>query len=554
MRELRASVRTAARDERRLAGLPDLRVRARDAPDLDVRRLYFERRFPELRAVRAAGAPAAAAACAAVTDLGTRWRSAPPRRQTSTSSPTRRHARSMPRPCSAGPSARSDSRNGSGSTSPTTTARTRAEAGSGSPPTAPGSRCGSLPTPARSRSDRPGPGGRRGQSWAITPTTTPRSGVGSGGRPQEPLSYLSHIGVAPERQGEGIGTALMHDGLARADRDGVAAWLETSKATNAAYYEASASGRWRRGRARRRPAHLVHAPRPDVTGSVTTDSTPSTPGVRFPSTFGKGVRDAQGIARRSDRGVRRGGVGGGGDLLPTAGRHERRPPGRRRRADGGRRRGGPEGGEPEGEEPEGEDPAREAAEHVGVPVTAAAQGSITRAEARVWRRASRLPDGPVRSSSAWRTRGSRRSPPTRAPRTSTRCTTVSAVPRRATVSRHPHVRARLREQRRQLGSRDLPVSVLGREVAVRPGPEGGLERRGLRHVHERLRHDVQQVRRPRCHVEHADRGVCEAGGRQAVDRREPQRNRRLHRVRDRLRRVGGRLPQRRYVLLGTRSS
>lgn len=55
--------------------------------------------------------------------------------------------------------------------------------------------------------------------------------------PQEPLSYLSHIGVAPEQQGEGIGTALMHDGLARADRDGVAAWLETSKARNATYYE-----------------------------------------------------------------------------------------------------------------------------------------------------------------------------------------------------------------------------------------------------------------------------------------------------------------------------
>ena len=55
--------------------------------------------------------------------------------------------------------------------------------------------------------------------------------------PQEPLSYLSHVGVAPERQGEGIGTALMHDGLARADRDGVPAWLETSIARNAAYYE-----------------------------------------------------------------------------------------------------------------------------------------------------------------------------------------------------------------------------------------------------------------------------------------------------------------------------
>ncbi len=66
----------------------------------------------------------------------------------------------------------------------------------------------------------------------------PRSGDGVGEHePKEPLSYLSHIGVAPERQGEGIGSALMHDGLARADRAGVAAWLETSKATNAAYYE-----------------------------------------------------------------------------------------------------------------------------------------------------------------------------------------------------------------------------------------------------------------------------------------------------------------------------
>ena len=56
-------------------------------------------------------------------------------------------------------------------------------------------------------------------------------------QPEEPLSYLSHICVAPERQGEGLGTALMHEGLARADRDGVPIWLETSKAANAAYYE-----------------------------------------------------------------------------------------------------------------------------------------------------------------------------------------------------------------------------------------------------------------------------------------------------------------------------
>ena len=56
-------------------------------------------------------------------------------------------------------------------------------------------------------------------------------------QPEEPLSYLSHVGVAPERQGEGIGSALMRDGLARSDNQGVASWLETSKARNAVYYE-----------------------------------------------------------------------------------------------------------------------------------------------------------------------------------------------------------------------------------------------------------------------------------------------------------------------------
>jgi ribosomal protein S18 acetylase RimI-like enzyme len=55
--------------------------------------------------------------------------------------------------------------------------------------------------------------------------------------PSEPLVYLSHIGVAPERQGEGLGSLLMRDGLASADDDGVAAWLETSRAENVTYYE-----------------------------------------------------------------------------------------------------------------------------------------------------------------------------------------------------------------------------------------------------------------------------------------------------------------------------
>jgi ribosomal protein S18 acetylase RimI-like enzyme len=55
--------------------------------------------------------------------------------------------------------------------------------------------------------------------------------------PPEPLLYLSHIGVVLERRGKGLGTALMHDGLARADDLGAPAWLETSRANNVAYYE-----------------------------------------------------------------------------------------------------------------------------------------------------------------------------------------------------------------------------------------------------------------------------------------------------------------------------
>ncbi len=55
--------------------------------------------------------------------------------------------------------------------------------------------------------------------------------------PPEPLLYLSHIGVVPERQGEGLGSVLMRDGLAQADHDGVPTWLETSRVDNVAYYE-----------------------------------------------------------------------------------------------------------------------------------------------------------------------------------------------------------------------------------------------------------------------------------------------------------------------------
>jgi ribosomal protein S18 acetylase RimI-like enzyme len=52
-----------------------------------------------------------------------------------------------------------------------------------------------------------------------------------------PHLYLSALGVDPDRQGEGIGTALMGPGLARADADRLPAYLETATGRNVLLYE-----------------------------------------------------------------------------------------------------------------------------------------------------------------------------------------------------------------------------------------------------------------------------------------------------------------------------
>lgn len=52
-----------------------------------------------------------------------------------------------------------------------------------------------------------------------------------------PHFYLSALGVVPERQGEGIGSALLAPVLDRCDRDGVAAYLEAATARNVLLYE-----------------------------------------------------------------------------------------------------------------------------------------------------------------------------------------------------------------------------------------------------------------------------------------------------------------------------
>jgi len=49
--------------------------------------------------------------------------------------------------------------------------------------------------------------------------------------------YLLVVGVAPELQGHGLGSALVREGLARADEGGHPCYLETSDERNVAFYE-----------------------------------------------------------------------------------------------------------------------------------------------------------------------------------------------------------------------------------------------------------------------------------------------------------------------------
>jgi GNAT superfamily N-acetyltransferase len=55
--------------------------------------------------------------------------------------------------------------------------------------------------------------------------------------PVEPHWYLPLIGVDPARQGSGLGSILLRHALARSDRDGVPAYLESSNPRNIGLYE-----------------------------------------------------------------------------------------------------------------------------------------------------------------------------------------------------------------------------------------------------------------------------------------------------------------------------
>ena len=55
-------------------------------------------------------------------------------------------------------------------------------------------------------------------------------------RPPTPFWYLMYVGVDPHAQGTGLGAALIGEVVARADGDGVPAYLVTMREANVPYY------------------------------------------------------------------------------------------------------------------------------------------------------------------------------------------------------------------------------------------------------------------------------------------------------------------------------
>ncbi|MFD4946397.1 GNAT family N-acetyltransferase [Streptomyces sp. NPDC058239] len=56
-------------------------------------------------------------------------------------------------------------------------------------------------------------------------------------RPQEPAWFLNTVGVTPEAQGRGLGSAVLVPGIEAAARAGYPAFLETSSERNVKFYE-----------------------------------------------------------------------------------------------------------------------------------------------------------------------------------------------------------------------------------------------------------------------------------------------------------------------------
>jgi ribosomal protein S18 acetylase RimI-like enzyme len=89
-----------------------------------------------------------------------------------------------------------------------------------------------LPTPSWSRQFRcfVGQGRRVATRWGAV------FDLLHGHHPVEPYAYLGTLGVDPVLHGRGVGTALLRHWLARTDRDGSPAYLETDSESNLGFY------------------------------------------------------------------------------------------------------------------------------------------------------------------------------------------------------------------------------------------------------------------------------------------------------------------------------
>lgn len=74
-------------------------------------------------------------------------------------------------------------------------------------------------------------------TWKRVPTVVGALNAVEKKHPHEPHYYLLALGVEPELQGRGLGTKLMAPILERCDREGVPAYLESSKEVNVPLYE-----------------------------------------------------------------------------------------------------------------------------------------------------------------------------------------------------------------------------------------------------------------------------------------------------------------------------
>ncbi len=55
-------------------------------------------------------------------------------------------------------------------------------------------------------------------------------------RPKAEHWYLSTVGTDPQKRGQGVGSALIANVLERCDRDGIPAYLESTKESNVSFY------------------------------------------------------------------------------------------------------------------------------------------------------------------------------------------------------------------------------------------------------------------------------------------------------------------------------